>query len=58
MYNKTANYHHWVANMDIFYWSVCLSNRRKNGGLKLVEWGIVILASYKFNIIRVRDKLV
>ena len=35
-----------VANMEIIYWTVCLSSRRE-----------VVLASYKFYFIRVHDNL-
>ena len=44
--------------MDITYWSVRLSHRMGRDWGKEGEWGIVILASYKFQFIRVHDNLV
>ena len=41
-----------VANMDIIYWSVCLSSRRGGDKVKGVNGGIVILACYKFNFLK------
>ena len=39
--------------MDIIYWSARSSSRRGVDGVKGVDGGIVILASYKFHFIRV-----
>ena len=44
--------------MDILYWSVQASSRRGGDGIKVVDVGIVILASYMFHFIRVHDNLV
>ena len=37
-----------VANMDISYWSVCSSSRRRVDGVK----GVVTLANYKLHLNR------
>ena len=29
----------WLANMDLFYWSVCLSRRRGGDFVKVVDGG-------------------
>ena len=47
-----------VTNIDIIYWSIPSSNRRKVDKVKGVDGGIFILASYKFHFIRVHDNLV
>ena len=45
------------ANRDITHWSVRSSSKRGGDGVKMVDVE-VILASYKFNFIRVHDNLV
>ena len=46
----------YVANMELIYWSIRLSSRREGNGVSV--WIIVILASYKFHLIRVHENLV
>ena len=48
----------YVANMGIIYYSVCSSSKRGGDGVKVVNGGIVISASYKFHFIRVPENLV
>ena len=47
-----------VANLDIKYFYVCSSSRRRRDGVKGIDGGIVILDSYEFHCIIAHQTLV